>query len=192
MQARFQRGHLEAVTGVLSSGQGVISRSLLTAAIDRLGLVRGNEPSTPGEFVPYDQMNVAFLLNPQGLQVQGRCQAGGTGAILADRYGPLLCDPKIQPIQWSVVSEEWSVLLSTPYALLSTPFVPYFSHCPLPTPHCPLIKGTRFARIATHGLGFTFIPDGSAVCGQYRAFAGAFVGGCWSRCDSAAAATIAG
>jgi hypothetical protein len=96
--ARFRRGRLEEIAGVLSSGPGVISRSLLAAAVERLGLTRGGDPSTPGDLVPYEQMAIAFLLNRQGLRVQGGCPTGGVGSILVDRYTRLLCDPPVQPI----------------------------------------------------------------------------------------------
>lgn len=96
--ARFRRGRLEEIAGLLSSGPGVISRSLMATAVERLGLTRGGEPSTAGDLVPYDQMAVAFLLNRQGLRVQGGCPTGGVGSILVDRYSRLLCDPAVQPV----------------------------------------------------------------------------------------------
>ncbi len=40
--ARFRRGRLEEASGILVAGPGTIDRSLVTAAVDRLGLVPGS------------------------------------------------------------------------------------------------------------------------------------------------------
>jgi hypothetical protein len=95
--ARFRDGRLEEAAGTISAGPGVVSRSLLTAAVERLSLTRGADPNTPGEFVPFEQLAVAFLLNSKGLQLQGRCAGTGQGSILVDRYCRLLGDPVMQP-----------------------------------------------------------------------------------------------
>lgn len=94
---RFRDGRLEEAVGAISAGPGIVSRSLLNAAVERLTLTRGAEPNTPGEFVPYEQLAAAFLLNSKGLQLQGRCSGIGPGSILVDRYCRLLGDPAMQP-----------------------------------------------------------------------------------------------
>ena len=102
--ARFRRQRLEEATGTLVAGPGVISRSLIDAAVEQLGLVRGVEPQTPGELVPYEQLAAGFLIDARGLQLQGGCSPSGhrseglvAGAILADRQGRLLGEPVVQP-----------------------------------------------------------------------------------------------
>ena len=95
--ARVRRGRLEDVSGTLVAGPGitgraVVSRSLIDAAVGRLGMVRGAEPNTPGDLVPYEQLALAFLIDPQGVRLQGRCAAGGPGAVLVDGYSRLLSE----------------------------------------------------------------------------------------------------
>jgi hypothetical protein len=94
--ARFHRGRLEEGSGTLVVGRGVISRSLLDAAVEQLGLDAGAEPKASGDLVPYEQLALAFLINSSGLELQGRCSAAGFGAILVDRYRRLLSEPAVQ------------------------------------------------------------------------------------------------
>ena len=95
--ARFRRGRLEDASGTLAAGPGVISRSLMDAAVGRLYLIQGDEPQASGELVPYEQLALAFAIDSQGLRLQGRCSAGGTDAILVDRRSRLLGAPLLQP-----------------------------------------------------------------------------------------------
>jgi hypothetical protein len=95
--ARFRAGRLEEVTGTLAAGPGMVSRSLLDAAVGRLGLVRGAEPQTPGPLAPYEWLALAFRIDASGLELRGRCPAAGPGAILIDRRNRLLSEPVIQP-----------------------------------------------------------------------------------------------
>jgi len=99
-QARFQKGRLESASGTLVAGPGldgpevgtraVIGRSLIDAAVEQLGLVRGPEPRTPGDLVPYEQLALAFRIDSEGLQLQGCSAIGGPGIVLVDRYSHLL------------------------------------------------------------------------------------------------------
>lgn len=107
---RFRDGRMEEAAGTISAGPGVVSRSLINSAVERLALTRGAEPNTPGEFVPYEQLSTAFLLNSKGLQLQGRCSGVGPGSILIDRYCRLLGDPVMQP---KPVSALLQMLVST-------------------------------------------------------------------------------
>jgi len=93
--ARVRGGRLEDASGTLVAGTGiggraVISRSLIDAAVTQLGLQRGAEPTTPGDLLPYEQLELAFTVDSQGVTLRGRCAAGGPGAILVDRYSRLL------------------------------------------------------------------------------------------------------
>ena len=51
-QARFSRGRLEEASGTLTAGPGVISRSLLAAAVVHLHLARGPAPEPSGTLIP--------------------------------------------------------------------------------------------------------------------------------------------
>lgn len=95
--ARFCDARLQSASGTLVAGSGVIGRSLMDAAIEQLRLVPGQEPKTPGDLVPYDQLALAFLLDSEGLELQGRCAWPGSRAILVDRHSLLLCEPVEQP-----------------------------------------------------------------------------------------------
>jgi hypothetical protein len=103
--ARFHRQRLEEAMGTLVAGPGVISRSLIDAAVEQLGLVRGEEPQAAeprGDPVPYEQLALALLIDSRGLQLQGRCAVPGTGrtvargTILVGRQGRLLDGPTWQ------------------------------------------------------------------------------------------------
>ncbi len=95
--ARFRAGRLVMASGILTAGPGVISRSLINAAVGQLKLVPGMEPPMPGGLVPYEQLALVFILDAQGLTLYGRCTATAPGTILADRNGRLLGEPASQP-----------------------------------------------------------------------------------------------
>ena len=95
--ARFRRGRLEEGNAVVVAGPGRIARSLLTAAVDRLGLVPAAEPLPDGDLVPYQQLALAATLDAQGLRLQGRCDAAEHGIILSDGRHRLLGEPQQQP-----------------------------------------------------------------------------------------------
>ena len=57
----------------VTAGPGTIDRSLLAAAVDRLGLVPGNELRSSGERTDYQQLAFFATLDAQGLRLRGRC-----------------------------------------------------------------------------------------------------------------------
>ena len=96
--ARFRRGRLEEGSAIVVAGPGTIDRSLLAAAVDRLGLVDGAEPLPAGELVPYQQLAFSATLDAQGLRLYGRCAAAEPGTILSDGRHQLLGEsPQQQP-----------------------------------------------------------------------------------------------
>ncbi len=95
--ARFRGGRLEDATGTLAAGPGVISRSLIDAAVDRLHLVGGSTPGTSDNLIPYDQLALRFILNADGLTVRGVCTDTSPGAILTHGGRRLLGEPRMQP-----------------------------------------------------------------------------------------------
>jgi hypothetical protein len=119
-RAVFQKGRLREAAGSLVAGPGAISRSLVDAAADRLGLVcsgaagpgatgglsarasgrRADELPVPprDELLAYDRLAVAFLIDSRGLQIRGMCPPAASGGILAGRYGLLLGEPALQPL----------------------------------------------------------------------------------------------
>lgn len=95
--ARFHDGRLDEAAGTINAGPGIISRSLIQAAVEQLALARGADPNTPGELVPYEQLAADFLLSSKGIQLRGRCAGIGPGSVLIDRYCRLLGDPPAAP-----------------------------------------------------------------------------------------------
>jgi hypothetical protein len=91
--ARFRCGRLEEVCGFVDIGPGVISRSLIDAAVEQLHLARGVKPQQPEDLVQYEQLAVGFVIDAKGLALQGRCTRTDPGAILVDRYNCLLGGP---------------------------------------------------------------------------------------------------
>ncbi len=86
--ARFCRGRLEEATASVTAGPGTMDRSLLSAAVERLGLRPGNELLSCGERVSYRQLAFFVILDAQGLLLRGRCDE--TGTILSDGRNRLL------------------------------------------------------------------------------------------------------
>jgi len=95
--AGFREGRLEQLVGSVVAGPGQISRSLLDASAEHLGLARSQQidPSQPS--LHYEQLAFGFSLDANGLVVQGQCPPSGSGAMLVDRYGPLLAQSQWQP-----------------------------------------------------------------------------------------------
>ena len=100
-RARFRHGRLEEGAVVLVAGPGTIDRSLLVAAVTRLGLVAAPALSaqlaadgqTDGDRVRYDELALSATLDVEGLRLHGRCAAAEPGTILSDGRGRLLGEP---------------------------------------------------------------------------------------------------
>ncbi len=90
-QARFSRGRLEEASGTLTAGPGVISRSLLAAAVVHLHLTRGPAPEPSGTLFPYEELALKFVINSAGIALRGQCQ-GSVGTILQSHDGVLLAE----------------------------------------------------------------------------------------------------
>jgi hypothetical protein len=97
-RALFRQGRLREATGSLVAGPGQVSRSLLDAAADRLGMVRGLERGAPRELVPYDRLAASFRIDAHGLQLRGACPPAESGAVLTASFGVLLGEPTLQPV----------------------------------------------------------------------------------------------
>jgi hypothetical protein len=100
-QAVFRRGRLAEANVALTAGPGTIDRTLVAAAIERLGLRPG--PAWTAEnidaFRPenqriaYRELAFAAALDADGLRLQGRCDGAEPGTILAVADGCLLGEP---------------------------------------------------------------------------------------------------
>ena len=88
--ARFRRGRLEECCGVLAAEHGTIGRSLLAAAVDRLGLVAGLEPLPPGDRIAYRELAMSIVFDANGLRLRGLCGTAEPGTILSDGRNRLL------------------------------------------------------------------------------------------------------
>ena len=105
LHARFHQGRVDEAAGILSASRGMLGRSLLTSATQYLALppiaTRVGQLQPSREFVPYDELAIAFLINGQGRRIEGRCPSSPAGTILADQYGPLVIQPVEQPLPLS-------------------------------------------------------------------------------------------
>jgi len=90
-RARFHRGRVEEAAGSITAGPGVVSRSLVDAAVTHLHLVRGSAADPSGTLAPYEQLGLAFVIDSSGLTLRGQCDAA-TGAILQTHEGVLLSE----------------------------------------------------------------------------------------------------
>lgn len=88
----LEAGRMTALTGRIEAGPGVVSRSLLEAAIESLGMAAG-EPvrASDDRAFKYQQLAVAFQLDAAQLSVEGACKAAGAaGAAIVDDGGAAL------------------------------------------------------------------------------------------------------
>jgi len=96
-RARFRHGRLEEGSGILAVGPGTIDRSLVAAAVDRLGLVAdANLPSSSREKglrVAYQELALSVTLDTRGLRLRGRCNVAEPGTILSNGQNRLLGEP---------------------------------------------------------------------------------------------------
>jgi hypothetical protein len=89
-KARFSEGRLLDASGWLMSGPGSVSRSLLNAAQQNLGLPTGGPADPRLDPIPYDLLAVSFSIDSAGLKLEGRCGTEAGNAIMTDSTGPVL------------------------------------------------------------------------------------------------------
>ncbi len=130
---RFHSGRIEQAAGVLTAGPGLVSRSLIKAAGDCLGLVPDGEIKTLGSSVPYEQLATAFALDEHGLAVRGQCGDPAPGAMLRDRTGALLLEP--QKASQPVVNLVRMLVPDQPLQVPLAPEIEHLAHVlPVPLP----------------------------------------------------------
>lgn len=95
----IEEGRIMRAAGALYIGRGMISRSLLSAGGEALGLVpSANALPPPNQaLVAFARMACSFTIGPEGLVFSGRASDALPGAILVDTYGPLWSEPALQP-----------------------------------------------------------------------------------------------
>jgi hypothetical protein len=94
-KARFSHGRLEDAVGTFSSGPGVVSQSLVAAAIEFLHLIPGPANNHTDMLRQYEQLAFAFVVDPAGLTLSGACSSGpgvvmrlGDGTVLGEAGAP--------------------------------------------------------------------------------------------------------
>jgi hypothetical protein len=92
MSARFRRGRLEECCGVVAAERGLIGRSLVKAAVERLGLA-APESLPPGDRIAYRELAMSIVFDANGLRLRGLCSTGEPGTILSDGRNRLLGEP---------------------------------------------------------------------------------------------------
>ena len=81
-EARFQKGRLEQGVGSIQAGPGVVGRSFLEAAAQWLHLSATNIDLALGDLLRYDQLALAFVVEADGLSLQGQCTGASPGTVL--------------------------------------------------------------------------------------------------------------
>ena len=97
-QAVLLDGRLQKARGTLIGGPGEANAALLDAAVQRLGLTRSPDLGSFDRAIHYDLLAAEFLLDGEGLRMRGLCDEGRRGTILAGRQGPILGQPRLQPL----------------------------------------------------------------------------------------------
>jgi hypothetical protein len=97
-QALLLDGRLQKARGTLIGGPGETNSALMDAAVQRLGLTRSSYPGSLDRAIRYDLLAAEFMLDGEGLRLRGLCDEGRSGTILAGRQGPILGQPRLQPL----------------------------------------------------------------------------------------------
>ena len=93
-RARFLRGRLTSAAGSFICDGGVISRSMLTAAVESLHLTSSEAIHESNEPLwRYRRLAFGFAMDDDGVSITGLCESTAPGAILTDSQGVLLADP---------------------------------------------------------------------------------------------------
>ncbi len=91
--ARFRHGRLEQAAGTIMAGPGIVSRSLLQAAVKHLQLASGADLDLLGDLAPYDRMALDLFMDGGGLRIVGQCSAANSGVVMTDHRFCLLAAP---------------------------------------------------------------------------------------------------
>jgi hypothetical protein len=95
----FSAGRILQADGQFAAGPGVISRSLLLAAVDSNLAVETEELESVAErLITYDELAFEFAIDDEGLTVTGSCDEPLAGSMLTKDGTALLTQPEKQPV----------------------------------------------------------------------------------------------
>jgi hypothetical protein len=94
--AKFHHNRLEAATGTIVGGPGVISRSLLQAAVKHMQFSSGVELELLRDQVPYNRLALDLFMDSRGLRIDGRCSSPQSGIVMTNDRLCLLAAPAAQ------------------------------------------------------------------------------------------------
>jgi len=94
--AHFEHGRLKQASATIMAGPGVVSRSLLQAAVKHLQFTSGADIDLLGDQVPYDRMALDLFMDCQGLRIVGQCSSANSGIVMTDHRLCLLAAPNAQ------------------------------------------------------------------------------------------------
>ncbi len=90
-QAALQEGRIVSAQGKVRGGVGQVSPATLARIQLALGAAPpGRAPASPRSSVDFDELNAAFRLDREGLQLTGLCRGPIAGVVLRSSKGPLL------------------------------------------------------------------------------------------------------
>jgi hypothetical protein len=90
-KARFRSGRLEEASGSLTAGPGMVSQSLLVAAVENLHLRSAAATESVASIIPYDRLALSFEIDSAGLALRGQCE-GSPGVIVRSGTKMLLAE----------------------------------------------------------------------------------------------------
>jgi hypothetical protein len=97
-QAILMDGRLQRATGKLTAGPGDVNTGLVDAAIQRLGLTGSAGLGGADRAGRFEWLKATFSLDAEGLRVVGLGDEGSQGTILMGHQGPILGEPRVQPL----------------------------------------------------------------------------------------------
>ncbi len=89
-QAFVVAGRLESAEGEIEAGPGMISQSLISAAVESLGMQRGVAANTGGSVAEYEKLLAGFSLGSKGLSIRGRYGDARSGVVMVSKEGEML------------------------------------------------------------------------------------------------------
>jgi hypothetical protein len=96
-RALFHDGRLTEAALELSAGPGVISRSLLFAAIESLQMETPESYPPRGALAKYEKLDLKATLDAEGLRITGQADPRSPGALMFDSQRVLLYESRTQP-----------------------------------------------------------------------------------------------
>jgi hypothetical protein len=95
-RAEIHNGRLESAEGEIKAGPGIISQSLIAAAIECLGMQR-MFADTSSTVLTYDNLCAGFIFDANGLKITGRCGDNRSGAIMTATGAEMLHESAAGP-----------------------------------------------------------------------------------------------